>query len=363
MKIANRINFSLLTSYLRYNKFHTHIGTRGDLQRITDKRNIWVFCLILVSLCFPCCNRRPEEADLQRVNIAFQKWVGYGPLYLAQEKGFFKEEGIELVFVDEQLDSARRDAFKQGMLDCEAGTIDLLVSKRAEDTPIVAVVEIDHSLGSDGIVATEDIRTVEDLIGKKVAFARDDVGETFVSYLFHKKGLSLNDMTIVPRRPDDAWLAFLNGEVDAAVTWEPWLSKAAQRPGGHILISTREERDIIIDTLNIRQDIVKNNPELVKGLMRGWFKGVAYCKEHPVEASEIIAKHYDVTPEEYREQVTGLKWDSYEKQIEEKEADEWFTAFKVISEIKFANGRIRSKPNAAKAIDRTLLAGLYENSK
>ena len=363
MKIANRINFSLFTSYLRYNWFNTYIGTRGEMQRSTDKRKIWVFYLILVSLCFPCCNRRPEEADLQRVNIAFQKWVGYGPLYLAQEKGFFKEEGIELVFVDEQLDSARRDAFKQGMLDCEAGTIDLLVSKRAEDTPIVAVLEIDHSLGSDGIVATEDIKTVEDLIGKKVAFARDDVGETFISYLFHKKGLSLNDITIVPRRPEDAWSAFLDGEADAAVTWEPWLSKATQRPGGHILISTQDEPEIIIDTLNVRQDLVKNNPELVKGLMRGWFKGVTYCKEHSVEASEIIAKHYDVTPGEYREQIKGLKWDNYEEQIEEKEAGDWVSAFKVISEIKFANGRIHSKPNAAKAIDRTLLEGLYENSK
>ena len=133
-----------------------------------------------------------------------------------------------------------------------AGTIDLLVSKRVQDTPIVAVSEIDHSLGSGGIVATEDIKTAGDLKGKKVAFTRDDVSETFISYLFYKKGMSLDDITIAPRRPDDAWLAFLNGEVDAAVTWEPWLSTAAQRPGGHILISTREEPHIIIDTLNGR---------------------------------------------------------------------------------------------------------------
>jgi NitT/TauT family transport system substrate-binding protein len=179
-----------------------------------------------VILFFCGCDRHPEEADVEKITIAFQKWVGYGPLYLAQEKGFFKQEGIELVVIDEQLDSARRDAFKQGMLDCEAGTIDLLISKRAQDAPVVAVLEIDHSLGSDGIVATKDIKTVEDLIGKKVAFARDDVGETFISYLFYKKGLSLDDITIVPRRPEDAWLAFLNGKVDAAVTWEPWLSKA-----------------------------------------------------------------------------------------------------------------------------------------
>lgn len=320
---------------------------------------IRVFCLILVTLLFGGCKQRSEQADLKRVNIAFQKWVGYGLLYLAQEKGFFEEEGIEMVFVDEQLDSARRDAFKQGMLDCEAGTIDLLVSKRAEDTPIVAVLEIDHSLGSDGIVATEDIRTVENLIGKKVAFARDDVGETFISYLFHKKGLSLDDITIVPRRPEDAWLAFLNGEADAAVTWEPWLSKAAQRPGGHILISTKDEPEIIVDTLNVREDLVKNKPELVKGLMRGWFKALEYYKAHPVEASQIIAKHYDITPEQYREQVKGLLWEDYAAQVRAAQDTEWVNAIDTIAELKFANGRISKKPDAQKCMNRTLLNELY----
>ena len=82
----------------------------------------------------------------------------------------------------------------------------------------------------------------------------------------------------------------------------------------------------------------------------------------PFDASEIIAEHYDITPEGYREQIAGLKWYSYEEQIQESEAGDWVSAFNVISEIKFANGRIPRKPNAAKAIDRTLLEGLYENS-
>ncbi len=332
--------------------------TYQKVQRNIAKQRICFF-LISVILFFPGCKQRPEEAYLERVSIAFLKWVGYGPLYLAQEKGFFKEEGIELVFVDEQLDSARRDAFKQGMLDCEAGTIDLLVSKRAEDTPIVAVLEIDHSTGSDGIVATEDIKTVEDLIGKKVALTRDDVSETFISYLFYKRGLSLDDITIAHRRPDDTWQAFLDGEVDAAVTWEPWLSKAAERPGGHILISTRDEPEIIIDTLNVREDLVKDNPELVKGLMRGWFKALKYYKENPVEASEIIARHYDIAPEQYREQVEGLRWEDYAAQIHPSEDREWIKAFNIIAELKFANGRIKKKPEVERSMNRKLLKELY----
>jgi len=334
MKAATKINFALLAGYL-----------------------------ISTTLLFPGCTRHSEQAETETVTIAFQQWVGYGPLYLAREKGFFREEGIELVFVDEQLDSARRDAFKQGILDCEAGTIDLLVSKRAQDTPVVAVLVIDHSLGSDGIVATKDIKTVEDLIGKKVAFARDNVGETFISYLFGKKGLSLDDITIVARKPEDAWLAFLNGQTDAAITWQPWLSKAAQRPGGHILISTIDEPDIIIDTLNVREDLVKNRPALVKKLMRVWFKAVNYYKERPIEASEIIAKYYDITAEQYREQITGLKWVDYEKQISADKTAVLIKTFNTIAEIKLASGRISNKPDADNAINTTLLGELYEDSQ
>ena len=242
----------------------------GCLTKIT------VICLAVTVLFFTGCSRQPKEPELETINIAFQKWVGYGPLYLAQEKGLFKDEGMELIFIDESLDSARSNAFRRGMLDCEAGTIDLLVTKRSQDIPVVAVLEIDHSNGSDGIASRKDIQKVEDLIGKRIAFARDNVGETFLSYLFYKRGLSLDDITIIPRMPDDAWKALPEGAADAVVTWEPWLSKAAQMPNAHILISTKEEPSIIIDTLNVREDIVKDNPELVKKLMRGWFKATEY---------------------------------------------------------------------------------------
>lgn len=322
-----------------------------------------ILLILVVFLFFVGCAKNITEEKLERINIAFQEWVGYGPLYLAADKGFFKDEGIEVVFIDEQLDSARRDAFKRGMLDCEAGTIGLLVSKRAEDTPIVAVMEIDISLGGDGIVATEDIKRIEDILGKRVVFARDDVGETFISYIFHKKGLNMDDVTIIPSQSERVAQVFLDGEADVAVTWEPWLSIAAQRPGAHILITTKDEPGTIIDVLSVREDLLEDNPELIKKLMRGWFRAVKYYEEHPQEASGIIAKHYDLTPEQYRRRITGLGWSGYENQIEPKKLDEWFAVFNIIAEIKFINRRISKKPDAQEAIKRRLLRRLYEDSQ
>lgn len=97
--------------------------------------------------------------------------------------------------------------------------------------------------------------------------------------------------------------------------------------------------------------------------MRGWFRAVKYYKEYPQEASGIIAKYYDLTPEYYRKEIEGLEWFSYEKQIEPKKAEEWFTVFNTIAEIKFINGRIPKKPDTQKAIERRLLRRLYEDSQ
>ncbi|MBF0477940.1 MAG: ABC transporter substrate-binding protein [Candidatus Omnitrophica bacterium] len=304
-----------------------------------------------------------QASEVSRLTIALDDWVGYGLFYLAKEKGFMRDEGVDLVFVDEPLDSARRDAFQQGILDCEGGTLDLLASKIAQNSPIVSVMETDQSFGSDGIVANENIKTLEDLKGKTVALARDDAGETFISVVFHKKDLSFNDLVIVSTAPENVAETFVKNEAEACVTWEPQISQALQKPGAHILTSSREYPGIIIDTLNVRKDLVEKDPLLVKKLMRGWFTAVKYYQEHPVEASGIVAKYYKMSSEEYRKQVAGLKWISYEEQKSILEYKKLIDTFKVITDIKFENGRISQKFDGTKFINHTLLEKLYENRR
>jgi len=314
-----------------------------------------------------CRREASAQGPTDRLSIAFQTWVGYGPLYLAADKGFFAEEGLELVFVHEELDAARRDAFKAGMLDAEAGTIDLLVNKRALDIPVVAVAVADLSLGGDAIVATDEIQCLSDLVGKKVAFARDDVGETFLSYLFHKAGLSLDGITIVPMAPDRAGQAFLEGKVDAAVTWAPWVSRAAAREDAHVLVSTRDEPGIIVDILTVREQILRENPGAVRKLVRGWYRAVGYYEAHPDEAGAIIAPYFDLSPEQYREQVAGLHWSTYEEAVDDfGSADapgRLFDLFDTIALLKHDSGTIARKPRSDRALAPGILRTLYEDAE
>ena len=332
------------------------------MNRTMVKRNVGLFfaCLLVLSACG---RKEPPGREPERVTIALQTWVGYGPLYLAAEKGFFAEEGLELVFVGEELDAARRDAFMAGMLDAEAATIDLLVAKRALGAPVVAVAETGLSLGGDAVVATADVRQLPDLVGKRVAFARDDVGETFLSVLFHRAGLSLDQITIVPRATDAVAQAFLDGAADAAVTWEPWVTRALAREGAHVLVSSRDEPGIIVDVLNVREDLVRNNPLLVKKLVRGWYKAVDYYGAHPAEASRIIAACYGLSPEEYRKQVAGMRWPACEEARADFGTQEkpgrLFELFDMIALIKQKTGRIPARPEAAQALEPRILQTLH----
>ena len=316
-------------------------------------------------LILPSCGGEAGKSERpQRLTLAIQTWVGYGPLYLAAEKGFFAEDGLDLVFVHEDLDAARSDAFRAGMLDVEAGTIDVLVNKRAAGLPVVAVAPIDYSLGADAVVATSDIHVLADLVGKKVALARDNAGEIFLSYLFHQAGLPFERGTIVSMAPDKAAEAFLNAEVDAAVTWEPWVTRALAREGAHVLVSTKDEPEIIVDVFNVREELVREKPDLVRALLRGWYKALDYYRANPDKASAIIAPYFNLSPQQYREQVAKLHWVTYSEALKdfgtEDEPGRLFELFDTIASIKRKNARIARNPKATLGLNSRILLTLYD---
>jgi len=311
-----------------------------------------------------CPSDAGKSEEPERLTIAFQTWVGYGPLYLAAEKGFFAEDGLELDFVPEELDAARSDAFRAGMLDVEAATIGLLANKRAMGVPVVAVAPIDYSLGADAVVASGDIHVLADLVGKKVALARDNVGETFLSYLFHRAGLPFERVTIVPMAPDKAAQAFLHGKVDAAVTWEPWVTRALAREGAHVLVSTKDEPGIIVDVFNVREELVREKPGLVRAFLRGWYKALDYYKANPEDANAIIAPYFNLSPEQYGKQAAKLHWVTYSEALKDfgtkDKPGRLFELFNTIASIKREHARIPRNPKAAQGLDPRILLTLYD---
>ncbi len=252
-----------------------------------------------------------QPAAAETIKIAHSTWVGYGPLYIARDKGIFKKNGVdvELVLMEDPKD--RFPTLMADKIQMIASTVDtaLLYLKNPRDFEYV--VAIDDSDGGDGIVANKDIKTLADLKGKKVAVNEGSVSEFYLNVLLGRAGLKELDLNIVNMTAGDAGSAFVSKRVDAAVTWEPWLSKGKSAEQGHLLVDSSSTPGLITDVIIVKQSWAKEHSKEVAAVVKSWDEAVAFYEAHPDEAIEIMAKGVGgwlKDPKEFKATLSGIKF-------------------------------------------------------
>jgi NitT/TauT family transport system substrate-binding protein len=195
-------------------------------------------------------------AQAESLRLRYSVWVGYGPLFVASEKGFFAKEGVEVELIRMEDDTASLAALFAGQIDALATATQVTVASNEPDEEALAcVLMLDDSRGGDGILATNDIQTISDLKGKSVAFGHRSVPQFYVNVLLRDVGLSETDIEVVDLRAEEAAEAFMMQEVDAAVTWEPYLSQGRNVAHGHLLTDSSERPGLIGDCLATKASI------------------------------------------------------------------------------------------------------------
>ena len=225
-----------------------------------------------------------------KLRLAHSTWVGYGPLYIARDKGFFKDEGLDVELIVMEDIKTRLPALIAGRLDVAVTTVDTVLNFYSKDHPFTYLFAIDDSKGGDGIVANKDIKTIADLKGKKVAYTQGSVSQFYLSVLLKEAGLSLKDVNSLNMTAGDAGAAFVARRVDAAVTWEPWLTRGNQAPHGHLLVNSSTSPGLITDVMITTPEVYKSRKKDLQALYRAWVKAIDWQKAHPAEADKIMAK-------------------------------------------------------------------------
>jgi NitT/TauT family transport system substrate-binding protein len=204
------------------------------------------------------------------LRIGYLVWVGIGPFFVAQEKGFFETEGVEVSLVNMAVFDASYAGLFAGQVDAIGVTVGDLPPRYDQDDPYACVLALDESVGGDGILATNDIRTIADLEGKVVGRAAATVSQFFLNVLLMNAGLSEADIEPVELGAEDAGTAFLLQEIDAAVTWEPFLTQGEQSEHGHVLVDSSETPGLIVDCLLTKVATLEARLEEFQAFARAW---------------------------------------------------------------------------------------------
>ncbi len=251
-------------------------------------------------------------AATQSLKLAYgSPWVGWGPFYVAAQKGYFADEGleVEIAYIEPTTPQAGFDLLTNEEIDGRFSTLDEAALYWKAETPFAVMLATDVSAGGDGVLVRHDrnIASINDLKGKRIGLWLTTPSHFLLNYLLQKNGMSEADVTLVDLSAEAAAAAVVAGEVDAAVTWSPYLAKAAADPNVEILITSKDTPGLITDVLLMRTEALASDPDTCQRLVRAWNKAVAYQKSNPDEAAAIMAKGLDYgSAENVQADLAGL---------------------------------------------------------
>ncbi|KAB2329255.1 ABC transporter substrate-binding protein [Cytobacillus depressus] len=277
------------------------------------KKWLMIVCSVMLLIALTACGKEEaskntgSEKSAQPLKVTLPTWTGYGPLFLAKEKGFFEKNGVNVELSIIEGLGERKQALAGGKIDGMATALDVQVTLAASDIPVQVVWLLDDSYGGDGILVKNDIQDVKDLKGKQVAFEVGSTSHMLALTALKQGGLTENDIEVVQMSAGDAGAAFAAGKVDAAVTWEPWLTKGAEA-NGKVLLTTKDLPGIIVDTISFKEDVIKNRPDDVKAFVKAMGEAMDFWKENKKEANEMMAKGLNIDVAEFEATETGLKF-------------------------------------------------------
>ena len=261
---------------------------------------MWKLLLVLYCmLTLSGCEKPPVTAGTsgstparQKVTIALVNQPQSTLIFVAMKKGYFSDEGLDVQPLLQSFGKAALQTMIEGKADFATSAETPIMFSILRGDGIFVVANIETSTANDAVVARVDagISKPADLKGKRIGFMPGTTIDFFLDSFLTAQGLTRQDITPVPLKPDEVLDALLAKKADAVAAWNYPLTQIKRQLGAQAV--TFYDRQIYTEHFNIAamQDFVRQNPQTVTALLRGLVRAQAFVDDHANEAQDIVAE-------------------------------------------------------------------------
>jgi NitT/TauT family transport system substrate-binding protein len=291
-------------------------------------------------------------AQETKVAIGISGWTGFAPLTLAKESGIYKKHGLD-VSIRKIPQKDRHLAIASGDIQCAATTVETWIVWNASGVATTQIFQLDKSYGADGMVVKPSVQKIGELKGKTVAASAPGTAPYFtLAWMLKKNGLSVKDVKVVNLEPQAAANAILAGnqDLDAAMTYEPYLSAVRAKPEAGKIIATTLDYPMVMDTVGCTPKFLADNPKAAQALADGYFEALEMIRKDPKKSFEIMGADVKQSGEQFEASQKYLRW-------QDKAANQKFFAgehaqfSKEAADLLLELGIIRQMPDMGKLAD------------
>jgi NitT/TauT family transport system substrate-binding protein len=250
----------------------------------------------------------PAKPEPGVIKMGIEPWIGYGPWYIAEQEGYFKQLGLNVKIVNFNTDAEREAAFASGNTDVTNMPTHTALRFEQQSIPGRITLLEDESLTADAVIAQPPINNIKDLKGKKVAYEQGTTSDILIHYALAANGMKPSDIQTVPIAASDAGAAAAAGRVSAAVTYEPYISSViAQHKGFRRIYVAGVDPGLVSDVLVVSNTLLNGKPGQVLALMKAWGMAIDFYNSHRSQGEAIIAKADGASLASLKSSFTGVK--------------------------------------------------------
>lgn len=263
-----------------------------------------------------------DAADTKgTIRIGVDTWIGYFPLCSPEMERRLRQAGYLLQCRDDQADyPSRFKRLKDQELQFAVATVDsYLLNGAKAGYPGVIIAVIDESQGGDAVVARRDrlpdlnaLRKRDDL---RIAFTPASPSEHLLKAVSTHFDLPLfsaggSRWRLETDGSNEALKKLQNGDADAAVLWEPDVSRALSDPAFIKLIGTGDTDKLIVDILLVERRFSKEQPEAVAALLESYYQTQSHYRKRPRELTRDIIERTSLDHQQIEPMLKGVEWAS-----------------------------------------------------
>ncbi len=261
------------------------------------------FCAFLLAPRFPFRSPLARASRRAALRIGTNVWIGSEPLYLAREIGRLDPAAVQLVEYPSASEVLR--AFRNQAIDGMVISLDELFGLAVDGLQPRIILVVDVSHGADVVVGRPGMRTMRDLKGKSVAVESSALGAFVLSRALALNDMQASDVNVVHLESNEQPGAFEKGQVDGAVTFDPYTAQFL-KAGAKTLFDSSQIPGEIVDLVAVRASVLEKRPKAIQALLVGWFGAIDYLKTNPKDAARRMGIRQQTTGEQFLDAQKGL---------------------------------------------------------
>ena len=309
--------------------------------------NKFLCVLISLSFFFMSCLKKQEKT----IRIGLNPWPGYEFLYLAKELGLYKKADLDVKIIDLSSLTDVKRAFERGQIDVMASTsIEVIMTREESDKKAKIFYVADYSNGSDIIIGVDSIKSVKDLNKVRIGIEPGtlDVYTTFLA--LKEANLTFDSIEVVPMSQIEMASMIKDKKIDAAATYPPFSLEVLPDTNVHEIFNSSQLKGLITDVLSADESFILSNTDKIEKIKHVFDQAVDYYENNKEIAIGIMAKHQNISSEEFAEGLSGLEVLRFKDQKEYFENGKLLNIMSNVDQAFRSNNLLKKEPCALECI-------------